>query len=303
MQDNKKAILLTCLGIIFIASTVYLNMFSSPKQETKSSDLVSILKTTNTNKTGLSDVPEGQTVPNWKKAVLAEADAANPNLKQVADADQTQLNDPNNITAQYAKDVYAATAILQQQGRVLTEQDKADIAQSVFAQEALKAAAKVFTIKDIKTFTANASDVQKYGNTLGGVATLAIVDGSNYLDVPLFEDYAKTLNKETLKKIDKKIAIITQLRDSLLVMNVPTSAILYHLNALNSVEAYRQTLINMRSFETDALRATIGAHDYVTVFQTTFTTINAFSEYFDNQNIIFKPDEKGYIFTKGLITP
>ncbi len=305
MLENKRTIVITALGIAFIFSTLYLSFYSpTTKKQTASGELLSVLSSTNEKRTGLNDVKEGESVPNWKVAVTAQAqkDAPDINTLQPEQVDLTNLNDPNNITTQYAKNVYTATAILEQQG-TLTAEERANIAKAIFEQESLKAAAKTYTLSDIKTIPATKTNIQKYGNTLGGVATLAIVEGSKYPDIDLFEEYALTKKKETLALVDKKIAILKELRDNFLAISVPTSATVYHLSTLNAIEAYLQTVINMRAIDTDALRASIGAHDYVTVYQTAFSMINAFSEYFDRENIVFQPTENGYLFTKGLIAP
>jgi hypothetical protein len=305
MLENKKTIIITALGIAFIVSTIYLS-FSSPSSKKKqaSGELFSVLSSNTTERTGLRDVQEGATIPNWKAAVIAQAQKDDPSIDPLTpqQIDTTNLNDPNNITTQYAKNVYTATAVLEQQG-ALTAEQRAEIAKAIFEQEALKAAAKTYTLSAVKTVPSTKTNIQKYGNTLGGVATFAIIEGSKYPDVDLFEDYALNKKKEALVLIDKKIAVIKELRDNLLAISVPTSATIYHLSTLNAVEAYLQTLINMRALDTDAVRASIGAHDYVTVYQTVFSMINAFSEYFDRENIVFQPTDKGYIFTKGLITP
>lgn len=306
MLENKRTIILAALGIAFVSSTIYMSFYLPQSRKTpESGELLSVLSKTNEKGTGLEDVKEGETLPNWKLAVIKQAEKDAPEINTLAPTavDTTNLNNPNNITAQYAKNVYAATAILEQESGTLTEEQRAAIAKAIFEQEALKASAKIYSLSDIKTIPSSKESVKKYGNTLGGMVTLAIVEGDKYPDIDLFQEYGLTRKKETLVLIDKKISIVEDLRDNMLLISVPTTATVYHLSALNAVEAYLQTLKNMRAIDTDALRASIGAHDYLTVYQTAFSMINAFSEYFDMENIVFQPSENGYLFTKGLIGP
>lgn len=303
MSDQKRGILITIAAIIFIASTVYLNFFSgSEKKQSKSADLFSVLSTTNKQKTGLYDISEGESIPNWKKAVLAQAAIDDPSgsFTQTNDPNQDNLNNPNNITAQYAKNVYAANAIISQNTEV-TPTQKTEIAKSILEQEALKASAKAYVFKDLKTKPTTLTEVKKYGNIVGAVLILSLQDVIQYDDLAMIKEYGSSKNINVLKPYNEKIDALTILRDSLLAIEVPTTAILYHLNLLNAVEMYRQTLINLRGVEDDPLRASLGMSDYSTIYQNFFVSVDGFKEYFNLEGVSFSKKEPGYFISNGII--
>lgn len=303
MQDQKKAIVFTILGFLFIASTLYLNFFSDNHyKKEQSSDLLSVFSSSNSASTGLSDIQEGETVPNWKKAVLAQANIDDPSgaISQSAGADQKNLNDANNITAQYAKDVYTATAVVSQ-NTTLTQAQKKQLAEAILEQEALKAAAKSYTIKDIITVDDSTVNIKQYGNYTGAAVALSLQKVVKYDDLEIVKKYGTSNNEKDLAPLNEKVDAITVLRNNLLIAPVPLSAILYHLNLLNSVEMYLQTLINLKGIQTDPLRASMGISDYGSVYQGFFVAIDTLKEYFSFKNITFTAKEPGYLVSKGII--
>lgn len=304
-QANKKPIIIGVLGTLFIGSTLFSSLYSPSTSKNKPTvDLVSILSKTTQEKTGLQDIPEGETLPNWKIAVMEKAALDDPSIDttQALQVNTENLDNPNNITAQYAKNVYAATAILGQQTE-LTNEQKEEIAKALFEEEAYKAAARVYTSSDIKTTTGTKDVVKKYGNTLGGIVMNATIAMAQVEDIPTFEKYATTRAQDQLDAINLKIATVTKYRDDVLKLPAPKSATLFHLNLINAIESYRQTLINMRSVHTDALRATIGAHDYAVVVKNVYISADFFSQYFTSEGVVFGPKEDGAFFSGFLLTP
>jgi hypothetical protein len=306
MSDQKRGILIVIVSILFIVSTVYLNFFSSPKQAKKSSpDLLSVFTPNNSKQTGLNDIPEGETVPNWKKAVLAQAEKDDPNglLRKASSTDSvdtTNLDDPNNITSQYAKNVYTATAVISQNTEI-TPTQKAEIAKSILAEELKKASAPVYTIKDLKTIASTPAAVKLYGNTLGALFIYALEKVITYDDMAMIKEYGQTGDVKTLTKYDEKIETLGGLRDAILYMSVPNSAIVYHLQLVNALAMYHQTLINMRGIIDDPVRATAGASDYTVVYKGFFVAIDSFKEYFALQHTTFTAKEPGSFMSNGII--
>jgi len=229
-----------------------------------------------------------------KPEILAEVKAATIDQKDLA-----TLNDPNNLTASFSKNLYVASNYLNQNGGGDSVAQQ-DILDQLMAQEAAKIIPTTYLFKDINVSKVESKDsVRAYGNNLALILKDMITSSSMKTDLTGVADYLKTENQKSIEPVTDDYKKIDGILKKLLALSVPLSASTYHLITVNQVAAYRDNLYNLSQVVTDPLRARISLEKYAEVSISTLTIYKDLSKYFNIKNIIFSSKEAGYVFTAG----
>lgn len=242
----------------------------------------------------------------WKE-VIAETLPMDEQTKENLKKEQIDpkaiegLNDPDNLTASFSKNLYLSASYLDQNGMTDEASQKA-IASKLMAQEAAKIKPTIYTYKDIKVAkTESKESIKAYGNSLepilDGIITKKIITD----EVTALDAFSKSKNASASGAVpflsNKKIldATVKKLES----MQVPPSALIYHTEMLNKVTAYRDMIANISTMETDPIRASIAMPNYVNTSRSVISIFESYSTYFNIQNVAFSKNEPGYVFVIG----
>lgn len=213
------------------------------------------------------------------------------------------LNDPNNITTSFSKNLYVTSAYIKQYGGG-QESDKNGIVSKLLEDESAKVAFTPYTYKDLKiSANESPSTMKRYGNNIGAIITIGIKSGLALNDLDALQSFVKN-NQDSYalsllkEKASTAATIVISLRDT----EVPPSAVAYHLSLLNSVAEYSNMMGNISSADTDPLRASISFNRYQEITGVMLKNIATLSQYFTSQNINFSKDDSGYIFSSSYTT-
>jgi hypothetical protein len=211
------------------------------------------------------------------------------------------LNDPNNLTASFAKNLYLTGAYFEKNG-ITDEASKEQAMTALIQQEKAKIVPNTYSYKDINVAKAESKDsIRTYGNAIASILENIITEKVMLDDISSISNFITSKDAKDLEPILKNKKRMDTIMSKLLTLSVPPSAVIFHLATLNNVAAYRDMITDLAGSEEDPLRATIVIDKY------TLTAINAgratlqLSNYFTIKNIVFSPKEKGYIFTAGYI--
>jgi hypothetical protein len=238
----------------------------------------------------------------WKELVtdslslsdLAQIEGKKPDPAVIAD-----LNDPNNLTASFSKNLYTVSAYLSknQLNDPLAEQE---VINQLIAKEAVKMVPKEYTLKDIAVAkTENRESIKAYGNSVASLLAGLITEKTIADDFSSVQGYIETQDKSALEAITKDHAKVSALLDKLVALPAPLSAATYHILMIERISLYKDTLYNLSKVDGDPVRSTLSIQQYPEVILKTLRIYSQLSSYFDTQNIVFTSKDPGYVFTVG----
>lgn len=240
--------------------------------------------------------------PDWKDLLIETTSASTSKVASayvVTEEDTKRLNDPNNITASFSKNLYTISSYAKKQGS-MTEAEQQGIVSDLVTKESEKISVTTYTVFDIKTAkTETATTKKAYGNELGKVFKKATGFKLDIIDFDKLQAYGKNndpsiLSSLVIKKNNAKVII-----DDLLKMTVPSSAVPYHLLLVNRLSAYVSVLESITGVEDDPMRATIGFNNYAPAIKALFGSLSNLQLYFKLEEITFEDNEPGHVLNSG----
>lgn len=240
--------------------------------------------------------------PDWKDLInetMSSSTKAAAEKIIVTEEEKKRLNDPNNITASFSKNIYIASAYAKQKGN-LTKEEKEDLATLVLEGEKEKMAVRTYEITDLHLSKDESPATRKaYGNTLGKLYTRADTQKITSNDINILKEYSINKDTSVLASLASKTNILDEVIDSLLAMQVPYSAAPYHLLLVNNIAIYKSMLENFASAESDPLRVSIALSSYIPVMRGVSSSLASMQDYFIIENITFTKNEPGYAIISG----
>lgn len=229
---------------------------------------------------------------------IAEVRSSNPDPQIIA-----TLNDPNNLTASFSKNLYVASTYLAK-----TEQSDPDAQQDALDQlireEGRKMDRPPFTVADLTVAKSESKEsVRAYGNAIAGILGNLITEKTLMDTIGSTEAYLETKDPSALLPLKKEYEVISEKITKLLSLQVPLSSVPNHLLAVNRLQEYAITLYNLSRVETDPLRSAMTVEGFAETALQTAKIYGTLSAYFDSMNIVFTSKEKGYVFTVGYTLP
>ncbi len=317
--------LFTIVALAFIPAQ-WLNWskdsYQKPLNETSTFAVKTLISDTNAD-------PDGDGIPNWQEALLgtdpnspttngipdrtkidpttSTKDTSNtPTLYSFSKEEQknlAEINDPNNITGQVAKNQVGLATYLSKDGTVSSD-DATAVGENIYTEASKLAEAKVYTESDIifaKTETF--ASIKTYGNTIATLYLDTMKKVALPDDLVILSAYLNDKDPKKLALFAAKLEVVTKARDTLLAMAVPKSSSAIHLSAINATEGYRNLLYSFSQVNDDPMRALISAKGSIDIFAKIITLPKEFASYFDSKNVVFTPKESGYLFMQAILQP
>lgn len=212
---------------------------------------------------------------------------------------QKALDDPNNLTAAFTKNLLVNAAYMRD-NNITDEETQNTLLQGAIAEAKEKLVSKVYTYGDINVAkTEDRASIRAYGNTVATILGNIITKETIISDVPGIITYTNSQDTQSLEAIKKTSGEIEQKFSKILTIKVPPSAVIYHLAILNQLAAYRDLVNNLSRIETDPIRASAVIDSYPNILLNTLKIYNNLGQYFRLKNIVFDSNESGYMFTAG----
>lgn len=210
-----------------------------------------------------------------------------------------ELNDPNNLTSSFSKNLYLTAAYLDKNN--ITDQKTKDEALAKLMQEEKdKITSETYDYKDINVAkTETKESIKAYGNAVASILQETITEEITKKDVYAIVTYTESKNKDDLKDLLIHKKKLDELLKKLLAVSVPQSFSIYQIITLNKIAAYRDVVEAFSKADSDPLRATIMINMYPEKTLPLFRLYKMFSNEFLSRNIVFSSKESGYVFTTG----
>lgn len=239
----------------------------------------------------------------WDEIIKQTVDASTTNSLKNEKVDQTaidNLNDPNNLTSDFSKNLFLTTAYIKNNNITIDDASKEKMISDLVAGEADKLTKTVYGLSDIKISQSEDKDsIKKYGNAIGLIIYDIVTFKKIAEDITSITGYLKTKDIKYLTAIKNKRSEIDLLLQKFLNTPVPMSAIPYHLLAINRIADYRDTLNDLSKADTDPIRTKLALERYTKVVWLVIKIPRDLFEYFDIKNVVFKGEDTGYMFTVG----
>ena len=298
-MTTKKAIVV--LGSVFFlitllfiipADSVGLRSNSQKKLILKSPEELAVLQE-DVDNNGMAD---------WKDMLMNNT---NPALKEasekavVTEADKKALQDPNNITATFAKDVYTSSVYASQKGTVTEEQQK-ELADKIALEASRKMVFITYSLDDLHIIkTEDTASIKKYGNDLGKIYTKADSNNITRDDIAIIEAYNVNKDTSVLEAFVVKKNVLETAITALLAMSVPMPVASYHLRLINKLSDYKIIIENLAQADTDPMRALIAFNEYLPTVKSLSSSFSAIQGYMKGEGITFTSSEAGFILLDG----
>lgn len=287
-----SVVFLITLLFIVPADSVGLRSNSQKKLILKSPEELAVLQE-DVDNNGMAD---------WKDMLVNNT---SPTLKEeaskavVTDAEKKALDDPNNITATFAKDVYTSSVYTSQNGTLTQEQQEA-LAAKIVNEAKSKIVFTEYTVNDIHlTKNEDTMSIKKYANDLGKIYTKTTSSAVTHDDVAIIEAYNVNKDASVLKALVVKKDILDTAITQLLALPVPYSASAYHLRLINKLSDYKVIIDSLSQADTDPVRALIAFNSYFPIVKSLSSSFSGMQGYIHGEGITFTSTDTGFILLEG----
>ncbi len=303
-MTTKRAIVVLSFLVLLMATTFIIpaRWVGVTPSNTKRSPL--ILKSTE-ELTVLTKDKDRNNNPDWRDLLLETTSSSTVGVASkyvVTEADKVRLNDPNNITASFSKNLYTVSSYAKKSGQ-MTQAEQQAIVSELITKESEKISAKIYTLDDIKIATSETTASKRtYGNELGKIFKKALAFKLDIIDLDKIKAYSTSKDPAILESFVVKKNNATVIINELLKLSVPGSAAPYHLLIINRLSAYISILESFTTSKEDPVRTTIAFNKFLPTVKALFSSLENMSLYFKLENITFTKDEPGYVLTTGYTT-
>lgn len=209
------------------------------------------------------------------------------------------LNDPNNLTSSFSKNLYIASTVLQQNG-VTDQKSEQETINQLVKEEATKVQPTTYTIANIKIGKDDSkAAVKAYGNAVASILNGFITEQSIVDDITALGNFTNSNDEADLASIFKSKSRVSLTLQKLLDLSVPPSAVVVHVQALNNIGTFSQTLNNLSKAFDDPMRATLAIKRYPDDAVTALHTFPQLAAFFKEKGVTFSEKDTGYVFVVG----
>ncbi len=209
------------------------------------------------------------------------------------------LNDPNNLTASFAKNLYLTGAYFEKNG-ITDEASKEQAMTSLMQAEKAKITPTTFVYKDLNVAkTESKTSIKEYGNKVASILGEITSEKTLKADVYAIATYTESKDVTALKDLVENSARMELVMKKVLALSVPPSATIYHLLLLNKLAAYGDVVKALSTADSDPLRSTFVVTDYPIIVRELIQQYDIFAKYFSSKNVTFSSKEPGYVFVTG----
>lgn len=238
----------------------------------------------------------------WKEIVtesIAPSELDTMGKKEADPKVIARLNDPDNLTSSFSKNLYLASTYLSKNG-VSDAQAQQEVMDQLIAQEASKISVKTYTLEDLTLAKSESkASVKAYGNSVASILGNLITETTIMDTIGSIQAYLETKDPEALPPLEKERSVVETKLKKMLELPIPPSSQLYHILAVNKLSAYLSMLSALSGIQEDPLKASLFVDNYPYVMLSVLQTYTNLGNYFNVQNVIFSSKDPGYVFTVG----
>lgn len=209
------------------------------------------------------------------------------------------LNDPNNLTSSFTKNLYITSVALKENG-IDDQAASQETINQLLAKEAQKLSTISYTRADIHIAKDDSVQALKtYGNSVGALLKDFITQKSISDDLTSLGNFTQSQNETDLVPLVQNAQHIQVIVNKLVALQVPPQAVDAHVEILNRIGQYSQVLTNLSLAYDDPVRATFVLDQYPGSAVAALQSIPYLGKFFNDKAVLFSSKEGGYLFTVG----
>jgi len=204
-------------------------------------------------------------------------------LVQKTDATATSTEPENlSLTDTFARNFFTQYVNMQQSGTKVTVDNAESVAKSYLKTATLPTVtAKQYSANELTLIDSNQTSLKNYQQTLAGIFNKYWPAGSTN-ELAIMQKAFVNNNPNALADMNKVIAKYQEVSKGLLSTPVPKLAVSLHLNMINTLSTYIQTLKMIQLAYTDPLSGLVGLNEYQTNQANVLVSIANLRVYFIN---------------------
>lgn len=243
----------------------------------------------------------------WKEFIAGSLDIP---ATQAADQETTKglasdprtiaaLNDPNNLTSSFSKNLYIASTVLQKNG-VTDPANEQETINQLLKEEVSKLQPVTYTEGNVKVGTEDTATALKvYGNAVAKILDGFITEQSIVNDLTGLASFTESGDEADLAPLFISKTRVATALEKLLALRVPKSAVSAHVKVLNNIGTFSNTLNDLSRAYDDPVRATVALKRYPDDAVLALRTFPELSAFFKEKGLAFSAKEAGYVFIVG----
>jgi hypothetical protein len=241
--------------------------------------------------------PDGEEVKTGRNPAVK---GPNDTLKAEKTTPTTSTStEPDTKTARFGRELFAEYMAKKQSGLPITESDTAAMLTPLIASYVGEAQLPKYSIADIKVGESSKNDLRRYGNELGTIdrqyGTRA--DGTaKPSELEILARFAANPEDGSLNELAPVVVQSRSLVTAAAALEVPSSFAVAHVDFLNHLSSYADTLETVADFERDPLASLVALQRFEALSRTIYADAQKISRRFKDEGIAFSENEDGYVF-------
>jgi len=155
----------------------------------------------------------------------------------------------------------------------------------------------VYRESDFKKVADTKTAIRDYGNALAKISAEKAKEFPGN-ELTIFDDATNKNDPKILDGLDSPINRYKAIRDEMLLMSVPSTAVSIHSKIVNLFSLMITGIQNMKYIFTDPIKAVNGVSLYPNSVGYFVTAMTELRDYFIKNGVIFNKNEAGYDFTR-----
>ena len=141
--------------------------------------------------------------------------------------------------------------------------------------------------------------LKAYGNSIASIMNGLITEATITADLTSLALFTQTRNENDLSPLLINANKATVALSKLVALKVPKNAVTLHVQILNNLGTYANTLSDAASAYNDAMRATFAVKRYFDDVAAALRIIPTVGNFLTSNTVLFSSNEPGYIYTIG----
>lgn len=213
--------------------------------------------------------------------------------------DIAALNDKNNLTTSFTKNLYIASVALNQNG-IDDPTTNQDTINQLIAKEAEKIKPVSYSLSSIRAGKDDStSSLKTYGNSVASILNGMITEQSIAADLTAVGTYTTSLSEGDLMPVVLSEKKVSTALDKLLAVQAPPSLAQAHVQLVNAVGTYANTLHDLSVAFDDPVRATLALNHYPEDAAAIIHVFPLLAQFYKEKGITFSGKDAGYVYVVG----
>jgi hypothetical protein len=207
-------------------------------------------------------------------------------------------------TDRLGRELFVEYMAKKQAGEMLTENDIAGMIAPLVASYTGQPQTPKYTVADIKIGADSKNNIRRYGNEFGVIdREQAAQEPEHKGEFDILAKFATNPEGEKLDDLRPTIARTRTLVTKVSALEVPQNFVVVHIDFLNHLSGYADSLETVTDFERDPLASLVALKSMEGLNRAIYTDLQKIARRFKDSGVTFAENETGYVFAALATLP